>query len=63
MKPNNKFTNQSPQFWALVKLASESLGYSNRKSKGQSLRRFSSEEILNIEIKASFDSNLADSVS
>lgn len=62
MKPNVKFINQSHQFWALVKLTSESLGYSNRKSKGQSLRRFTVEDVLNLEIEASFDRDLAEKV-
>jgi hypothetical protein len=32
MKPNPSFQRQSSEFWALVKYASESLGYSNRSS-------------------------------
>ena len=62
MKPNIKFVNQTHQFWALVRLASESLGYSNRKSKGQSLRRFTVGDILNLEIEASFDKDLEEKV-
>lgn len=47
MKPNPSFQNQSNEFWALVKYASESLGYSSRsiKASENSLRRYSHSEI------------------
>jgi hypothetical protein len=47
MKPNPSFRNQPNEFWALVKYASETLGYSNRSSKtpGNNLRRYNHSEI------------------
>ncbi len=47
MKPNPSFQNQSNEFWALVKYASESLGYSNRLSSAGSsnLKRYNNTEI------------------
>lgn len=60
MKPNKKYLNQSHQFWALIKLSSESLGYSDRKSKGQLLRRFELNEVLNLKINGYFDMHLAE---
>lgn len=48
MKPNPSFQHQSNEFWALVKYASESLGYSNRSTKtsDNSLRRYHQSDIL-----------------
>ncbi len=50
MKPNPSFLHQSNEFWALVKYASESLGYSNRsiKTSDNSLRRYNQSEILTL---------------
>lgn len=47
MKPNSAFLNQPSEFWALVRGISESLGYSQRKTKEvrQSLRKYHSDEI------------------
>lgn len=59
MKPNKNFLGLSPQFWALVKLTSESLGYSDRKSAGSKLRRFAKEEVCDLKINAIFDKNSA----
>ncbi len=58
MEPNPKFLNRSHQFWALGKLTSECLGYSERKSKGQNLRKFEQNEIFNLKINAVFDKKL-----
>lgn len=33
MRPNDKFKNLSPEFWANVKLLNQRLGYTRRKSK------------------------------
>lgn len=48
MKPNPFFQHQSNEFWALVKYASESLGYSSRSSKApdNNLRRYHQSEIV-----------------
>lgn len=48
MKPNEKFLNRSNEFWALVKLSSEYLGYSERKSRGSKLKRHNIDEIQNL---------------
>lgn len=45
MKPNRVFLKQPNEFWALVKYVSESLGYSDRSTKGTKLRRYELEEI------------------
>jgi hypothetical protein len=47
MKPNPSFQNQSSDFWALVKYASESLGYSkrSRKTSGSNLKRYNLAEV------------------
>lgn len=47
MKPNPQFTSESPAFWALVRYASEQIGYSPRVGKGQSktLRRYTLAEV------------------
>jgi hypothetical protein len=47
MKPNPSFQNQSSDFWALVKYASESLGYSKRskKTSGSNLKQYDLAEI------------------
>ena len=47
MKPNPDFKNQPSDFWAVVKYASETLGYSNRsrKTSDADLRRYSRSEI------------------
>ena len=43
MKPDSRFTDRPPDFWAYVRLVSESLGYSLRRM--ASLRRYTPEEI------------------
>ena len=63
MEPSKEFLNQSHQFWALGRLSSECLGYSDRTGKGQKLRKFETNEILNLDIQASFDKHLAEKVS
>lgn len=47
MKPNPAFLNQPNEFWALVRGVSESLGYSQRRTKeaGQKLRAYRPDEI------------------
>jgi len=49
MKPNASFQKETPEFWALVRCISESLGYSLRARKGQTdkpLRRFKYTELM-----------------
>jgi hypothetical protein len=47
MKPNPSFQSQPSDFWALVKYASESLGYSNRsrKTSDTNLKRYNLSEV------------------
>ncbi len=50
MKPNPEFVNETPAFWALVRYASEQLGYSKRVGKGlpKTLRRYTQGEVANV---------------
>jgi hypothetical protein len=47
MRPNVKYTEELPEFWAFVRYTSEYLGYSKRAAKGQArlLREFNIEEV------------------
>ena len=47
MKPNPVFLNQPPEFWALVRGVSASLGYSQRRTRaaGQQLKQYHPDEI------------------
>lgn len=48
MKPNSSFQNQPSEFWALLKYASEALGYSSRlrsRIDNKFLRRYDHPEI------------------
>ena len=57
MKPNPKFANETPSFWALVRYASEQIGYSNRAKKGKvkSLRRYTYNELDEFSKKLGID--------
>lgn len=48
MQPDPDFRNQTPEFWALVKLASQELGYSHRatKSSPSRARSYASTEVV-----------------
>src|SRR6185369_6056687 len=49
MKGNEKFTKKSSRFWAVVKIVSEKIGYSERvgKDKVSGMKRYTFEDIRN----------------
>lgn len=49
MKPFAEFSSNDPSFWANIKLVSESLGYSDRKTGG--LKRYSVENLIRAFLK------------
>ena len=49
MKPNPSFLRQPTEFWAMVKYISETLGYSDRNSKGSRLKRYNYEQLRTFE--------------
>jgi len=57
MQPNLQFLHQTNDFWALIRLASESFGYSLRNKKPLRLRRFTPNELRDLSTKLNFKEN------
>lgn len=65
MEPNPNFKNRPPQFYALVRYASQELGYSKRRSKKNPeprLKRYDREDILGIATSVNLGKDLANDV-
>ncbi len=57
MIPNNNYLNRGNDFWAIVKYASELLGYSNRSKKLARMKKYNDDDLIPIETKFNISHN------
>jgi len=62
MIPNPDFVNRPNNFWAIVKYASELLGYSNRLPKNKGMKTYKREEFKILEEKVNISNDLVSDV-
>lgn len=65
MEPDARFSDEAPEFWALVRYTSEQLGYSKRRTKNNpnaGLKRHSAEDILQRAEDANLSAEVAERV-
>ncbi len=62
MIPNKKYLNRPNEFWAIVKYASELLGYSSRSRKYPGMKKYSNNDVRIIEGKFNISPAILDNV-